>query len=83
MGVTPAMIDKLTIGLQWNLPSPETAFHCVHNMKRICHEQSKPQTDRIKKEAWWDLNVIHDISGWGLFSDSHFKQQRKGKKHLC
>ncbi len=47
--VTPDMIDKLTIGLQWNLPSPQTAFHCVHNMKRICREQSKPQTEKIKK----------------------------------
>lgn len=30
MGVTkevsPDMIDKLTIGLQWNLPTPQTEF---------------------------------------------------------
>lgn len=43
------MIDKLTIGLLWNLPNPESAFHCVHTMKDICQEQSKPQTGRIKK----------------------------------
>lgn len=44
------MVDKLTIGLQWNLPSPETAVHRVHNMKRICHEQSKDRPDREDKE---------------------------------
>lgn len=73
------MVDKFTIGLRWNLPIPETALHCVHNVKHICHEQSKPQTERIKKEAWWDLYVIRDISGWRMLSKSHLKQQRRGK----
>lgn len=72
------MLDKLTIGLQWNLPSPQTAFHCVHNMKHICHKQRKPQTEEGKKEAWWDLYVLFDSSGWGMFSNSHVKQEKRG-----
>lgn len=45
------MSDKSTIGLHWSLLSPEHAFHCVHNMKRICHEQSPDREDKERGMA--------------------------------
>lgn len=86
MGVTKEatadVIDKYTIAVRFAVEFTKPALHSVQCMKHICHEQGKAQTERIKKEAWWDLYVIRDILGWGMFSKSHFKQQRRKNREI-
>lgn len=44
--------------------------------------KANPGQKGIKKKARWDLYVIRDISGWGMFSNSYTSSSREEEEPL-